>query len=278
MIIKSGTYRLNDELTTSTNSIDQAMNFIFVLGGESFGGEALISCDLFEVINYTHFDIYYNWVSSSVDLSSLGLSVPHSYCVYTTTMPHLGWGVSTWGEGIKTITITEDTKVSGEFYVWFTENTVEQESGEFIYNRTQQDVDNAKRIRLEKVQKFLDLTDDDIAVLERGFVTINTLNRIESKQRELKSLLSEAGYYSDFESKTWTNSDYSTSSDLKRICENTKKLRASFFVYNRTPENPMAKYYFEEFNKIEKILVDISYMIASMVSRYRRCGTFNCGG
>ena len=148
-----------------------------------------------------------------------------------------------------------------------------------IYDRTLQDVENAKQIRLDKIQNFLALTDDDIAVLERGFVTINTLNRIEDKQNELKSLLSDAGYYpATFENKTWTNTDYFTSGDLKRICENTRKLRDAFFVYNTTPENPMPKYYFEEFNKLEKILVDLFNMLDDMVSRYKRCGTFNCGG
>ncbi len=147
-----------------------------------------------------------------------------------------------------------------------------------IYDRTLQDVENAKQIRLQKIQNFLSLTDDEIVIVQRGFVTYETINRIESKQDEIKERFKELGYYCDFESKTWTDEDFFSQKDLNRICENTKILRQAFFVYNTTPENPMAKYYFEEFNKLEKILVDLSDMIADMVSRYRRCGTFNCGG
>ena len=36
-----------------------------------------------------------------------------------------GWFVDTFGTGIKTITIPNDSEVSAEFYEWFTANAVE---------------------------------------------------------------------------------------------------------------------------------------------------------
>lgn len=148
-----------------------------------------------------------------------------------------------------------------------------------IYDRTIKDVENAKKIRLEKVQKFLELTDEDVQILERGFVTVNTLNRIEQKQSELKSAINSMGYYgANIQNYTWGRWDYFEKSDLQRICENTRILREAFFDYVDTPENPMPRYYFEEFNKLEKILLDIENMVGEVQANYKICGTFNCGG
>ena len=58
-----------------------------------------------------------------------------------------------------------------------------------IFDRTQNDVDTAILIRSEKVQNFETLTESEIATLEKGTLTINTLNRIENKQSELKNLV-----------------------------------------------------------------------------------------
>ena len=64
-----------------------------------------------------------------------------------------------------------------------------------IFNRTENDVDKAIKIRAEKVQKFQELTDSDIESLEKGMLTINTLNRIEEKHLELKNLFNNLGYW-----------------------------------------------------------------------------------
>ena len=56
-----------------------------------------------------------------------------------------------------------------------------------IFDRTQNDVDTAILLRNTKVKKFETLTESEIATLEKGTLTINTLNRIEAKQEELKN-------------------------------------------------------------------------------------------
>ena len=58
-----------------------------------------------------------------------------------------------------------------------------------ITDRTVQDINSAKKIREEKIQKFIALTQDDIKTLEKGFITINTLNRISNKQKEISDIL-----------------------------------------------------------------------------------------
>jgi galactose-1-phosphate uridylyltransferase len=148
-----------------------------------------------------------------------------------------------------------------------------------IYDRTASDVASAKKMRLEKVQKFIDLTDEEVETLERGLLTINTLNRIENKQAEIKAMLDNMGYFNTpVINKTWTVNDIFTADDLQRIVDNNTALRAAFYAMNDSPKNAIAKYYYEEFNSLEKILFDISSNIEYTVSKYRRCGTFNCGG
>ena len=60
-----------------------------------------------------------------------------------------------------------------------------------IFDRTQNDVDTAILLRNTKVKNFETLTESDIATLEKGTLTINTINRIENKQEEfVKTILS----------------------------------------------------------------------------------------
>jgi hypothetical protein len=148
-----------------------------------------------------------------------------------------------------------------------------------IYDRTQADVDEAVRIRKEKVQNFEDLTEEDIRILERGTLTINTLNRIEEKQEELKNLFAEDFYFSEaMEHKSWTYTDYFKKSDFDRISKNLDSLKEAYFTYASTPDTPNNNYTkFETINDIEKILYDLDIMINDVKSNYRECGTIECG-
>lgn len=147
-----------------------------------------------------------------------------------------------------------------------------------ITNRTISDVENAIRIRTEKVQTFQNLTEDDINTLERGSITINTLNRIERKQEELKDILNEHGYYTgNIVNKTWNYTQIFDVTDFERIISNTNKLRNAFYVYSKTPKTPDVSYYYEDINSLEKILVDIDEMIQQIDKTYIYCGTFECG-
>ena len=147
-----------------------------------------------------------------------------------------------------------------------------------IYNRTQADVDNAIKIRREKVQTFQELTEDDIKTLEKGTITTNTLNRIEAKQEELKNLLNNMGYWNTpIKNKTWDNTQIFNEEDFRRIIDNTNVLRSAFFTYKDTPGTPPISYHWRDINALEKILYDIDVMINDVKSNYRECGTFECG-
>ena len=147
-----------------------------------------------------------------------------------------------------------------------------------IFDRTQNDVDTAILLRNTKVKNFETLTESDIATLEKGTLTINTLNRIESKQEELKNLFNEMGYWNtSITNKTWGENDIFNEDEFKRILDNANVLRQAFFVYKDTPNTPPISFYWNDINALEKILYDLDVMINDVKSNYRECGTFESG-
>lgn len=147
-----------------------------------------------------------------------------------------------------------------------------------IYNRTQFDVDNAIQIRSDKVQKNIALTDEDVATLEKGMMTVNTLNRIESKQAEMVSVLNTMGYYDiSIVNRVWSAEEIFKLNDFVRIVKNCNKIKEAFFVFASTPPTPKIKFYFENVNSIEKILADIEAMANQIKEMYNICGTIECG-
>ena len=148
-----------------------------------------------------------------------------------------------------------------------------------IFDRTQNDVDTALILRREKVQNFQELTEEEVEILEKGTITINTLNRIEAKQEELKNLINDMGYWNTpIVNKVWDFTQIFDIDEFNRIVENVDILRKAFFTYKNTPNTPIARYHFENINDLEKILYDLDVMINDVKSRYKRCGTFRCGG
>ena len=149
---------------------------------------------------------------------------------------------------------------------------------DMIYNRTSSDVDEAKRIRIEKVQKSIPLTEAEIETLNRGTVTIDTLNRIEAKEEELTILLNKNGYWNTpVETHTWTYADIFDINAFNRILNNLNLLRDAFFTFTTTPRTPTPRYHFSNFNDLEKILHDLEIMVDDIKSLYRECGAFECG-
>lgn len=146
-----------------------------------------------------------------------------------------------------------------------------------ITDRTQKDVDAARKIRAEKVQKFIELTEADINTLERGFITTNTLNRIENKQSELKEILHEAGYSVNIINRTWQYNDFFNNSELNRLIENDKILRKNFELFPDMPSIPQPKYSYNNINALEKILVVTQEAFEAQEAAYIYCGTHYTG-
>ena len=134
-----------------------------------------------------------------------------------------------------------------------------------IFDRTQADVNNAIDIRTNKLQKFEALTDREMEILEKGFFTITTLNRIEGKQGELAVLLADMGYLqTPIANKAWNNTQIFGREDFQRIINNTNVLRQAFFVYKDTPNTPPVSFYWDDVNALEKILYSLQQAIDSV--------------
>ena len=147
-----------------------------------------------------------------------------------------------------------------------------------IFDRTQNDVDTAIILRREKVQTFQELTESEIAILEKGTITYNTLNRIENKQEELKNLFNDMGYWNTpITNKVWGENNIFNIDEFQRILDNTNILRNAFFTYKNTPNTPPVSYHYNDINALEKILYDLDVMINDVKSHYRECGTFESG-
>lgn len=146
-----------------------------------------------------------------------------------------------------------------------------------IIDRTANDVSLAKTLRA-KLQSGQLLSDAEVSIMERGTLTINTLNRIENKQAELKELLENVGYYNTpIQNKTWEYTECFKENEFQRILNNLNVLRNAFFVYTDTPNTPPISFHYENINALEKVLFDIETMLNDMIDRFRECGTFECG-
>ena len=147
-----------------------------------------------------------------------------------------------------------------------------------IFDRTISDVERAIAIRAQKLQNGKSLSDSEIETLERGMLTINTINRIEQKQKDLyEQIISMLYLNGNVETKEWDNGEIFYSEDLQRLVKNLEQLRKMYFVYNNTPENPAASYKYTALNDIEKILYDIEQYIINMRLNYKYCGGYFCG-
>lgn len=147
-----------------------------------------------------------------------------------------------------------------------------------VFDRTLQDVVLAKNILDSKIKKGEAITNEEQNILERGILTINTINRIDNKTAELRSVINEMGYYNTpIITKEWTTTDIFIKSDIERIISNCLNFIKAFFVYDDTPKSVKPEYYFEEINKIEKILNDVQTMAEGIMSKYRYCGEIECG-
>ena len=147
-----------------------------------------------------------------------------------------------------------------------------------IFDRTQNDVNTAILLRDTKVKNFETLTESEIVTLEKGTITINTLNRIENKQEELKNLFNDMGYWNTpTTNRVWGENDIFNVNEFQRILDNTTILRTAFLVYADTPDTPPISYHWRDINSLEKILYDLDVMIDDIKNNYRRCGTFESG-
>lgn len=159
-----------------------------------------------------------------------------------------------------------------------------------IYDRTESDETASAAIRksYQTLGNWSGLTDTERAQLERGTLTYNTLNRVESAVKLLAAALTSAGYPvevtpvlkgSKSEDREWQEGDIVRRAQWTTYLDNVQRLRDAYYTLAETGElpKPEDKLGYVGANNIEKVLADIDLLIDCMKSSYRRCGTFRAG-
>lgn len=154
-----------------------------------------------------------------------------------------------------------------------------------VYDRTEEDKNSAAAIRksYQTLGNWSGLTDAEKAQLERGTLTYNTLNRVESAVKTLAAALTAAGYPVEITSKAedreWQEGDIVRRAQWTTHLDNVQRLRDAYYTLAETGElpKPEDKLNYQGANTIEKILADIDQLIDCMKAIYRRCGTFRAG-
>lgn len=159
-----------------------------------------------------------------------------------------------------------------------------------IYDRTESDEAASAAIRksYQTLGNWSGLTDTERAQLERGALTYNTLNRVESAVKTLTAALTSAGYPvevtpvlkgSKSEDREWQEGDIVRRAQWATYLDNVQRLRDAYYTLAETGAlpKPEDKLGYVGANTIEKVLADIDLLIDCMKSSYRRCGTFRAG-
>lgn len=144
-----------------------------------------------------------------------------------------------------------------------------------IYDRTQEDVDYAKK-RIAYFKANGGITD---GVNLKGCLNNADVNRIEDNTEYLADLLISLYYFNTINrySETWTMKSNFHTTHVSRVINNVEILQSAYYTPTESPDLPTKLKHYEEVNSVEKCLYLLKSMIDNMISSFRECGTFNCG-
>ena len=102
---------------------------------------------------------------------------------------------------------------------------------------------------------------------DKAYISYADLNRVEESCGHLGGILGVS-----IQTKVWNMEDFRTESEMARLLNNIRILRAAFFTKTSTPSNPEKITYMSIYqaNDIEQILYDIGSVYDSMVSGRRK--------
>ena len=130
---------------------------------------------------------------------------------------------------------------------------------------------------------IIDRTSRDVQLLNnKGNYNIEDLNRIGEWQNYIAELLNEYGYYVQVSPKTdFVKSDLQNmTSHIRHIKNDLQALKDAYYVMQSTPDVPstsrLAVNYIEA-NNMEKILMDLDFLVHNMEEAFIYCGTIYCG-
>lgn len=150
-----------------------------------------------------------------------------------------------------------------------------------ITDRTQADVDRVKRLRKKWAAGTITQAEKDEWFSEmKGAYNASDLNRVGSAIRYINQRLLEAGYGKKLEIKTdWRETDNNYIGSLDYYLQAVRQLRSWFTTMENTPAVPddMQNLTYIEANNIEKILMDLDFLITQMGKSFFYSGEIASG-
>ena len=136
-----------------------------------------------------------------------------------------------------------------------------------IYNRTYIDIINAKKIFTNKIQKFLDLTEDEQNTIDKAFFNLKAINRITSKINDIwvEIVKYEGTKIENNDVRVWNKDEFFNIVNFLNIRQNIGEIVTELVsidlidienyqdVYNKLTDD----YVYINLNNLEKLLYDI---------------------
>lgn len=142
-----------------------------------------------------------------------------------------------------------------------------------IFDRTAGDVSRAIRQISEWTKNGFPSETPDL----KGCLNASDLNRIEGNTAYLSETLTEYGYPSSVETKTWGRDGLPNRGDVDRVIGNVRSVIESFYTHPSAPPLPSSMLRYEEINSIEHNLYLLKELLDSMIPSFRLSGTIESG-
>lgn len=150
-----------------------------------------------------------------------------------------------------------------------------------ITDRTQADVDRVQWLRKKWAAGTITQAEKDEWFSEmKGAYNASDLNRVGSAIRYINHRLLEAGYGKELEIKSdWKEADNNYIGSLDYYLQAVRQLRSWFTTMENTPAVPddMQNLTYIEANNIEKILMDLDFLITQMRKSFFYSGEISSG-
>ena len=149
-----------------------------------------------------------------------------------------------------------------------------------ITDRSQEDVD--RLLYLLSRYRAGEITDEErqeFAGNAKGAYNISDINRVGRALNYVNDMLTDIGYDLTIDSRhDWEMDEYFQTQDFQKYLRDVKKIRSAIAVFLETPETPeMEGFDYSGANAIEKILVDVDFLISQIAKNWFYSGEIYAG-
>lgn len=152
---------------------------------------------------------------------------------------------------------------------------------ELIYDRTSSDVQYAKNlVNQVKLKGFSSLTEELKELYEKGLkgcYSTPDLNRVENAVQYVSDLLNSLNYKNEVNTKSWEFGEIFTPEHVERYLRNIRNIRSAISIPSTIPEVPLSYKPYTNANIIEKIIYELSNIVAYLTQRFVYSGVANLG-